>query len=90
MKTKSLQATHIFLILAFLLLLGAIFINYKIDNTRDKINNVNYKSNIKHVNNLSNNIKDKILTITGKEIYKSLKSNEDNKIHYQFLTHFLV
>ena len=67
------KASYIFLALAFVLLVGLSLIHNKVDNVRDTINVINYKSNVEHVINLSDNIKDKILSITGDNIYKSLK-----------------
>ena len=79
-KIKSFKATHIFIVLAFILLVGAIFIQNEIDNTRYKIEDLNNKSNIKHVLKLSNNIKNKIISVTSKDIYKSLKSDKELRI----------
>ena len=71
----TLKASYIFIALAFLLLVGSLLIHNKVDDVRNTINVINYKSNIEHVINLSDNIKDKILSITGDNIYKSLKSD---------------
>jgi len=79
MRTKkvTLKATYIFIVLAFVLLVSAVLLRNEVDNTRNKINDINYKSNIQHVNELSKNIKNKLLSLTGTDIYTVLKSNEE-------------
>lgn len=79
-KIKSLRATYIFIILAFILLVGSIFIQNKIDDTRDTIKSINNKSNVERVRKLSNNIINKIVNTTKKEIYNTLTLNKELRI----------
>ena len=82
-KIQSIRATYIFLGLAFILLLGAIFIQNEIDNTRDKIKKINDISNVKHVTKLSNNIEHKIVSVTSNNIYKKLKENKKLRVQLE-------
>ena len=82
-KIQSIRATYIFLGLAFILLMGAIFIQKEIDNTRDKIKSINNNSNIRDVIKLSNNLENKIVSITSKNIYKILKENEKLRVELE-------
>ncbi len=74
-KIKSIKTTYIFIFLAFILLVGAIYIQNEVDNTREEIAKINQTSNIDDVLNLSLNIKNKILCTTSDNIHEYLNSN---------------
>jgi len=77
---QSFKSTYVFILLAFILLVGAIFIQHKIDETRYIIKNINNKSNIEHVITLSQNIANKIVNETGQDIYNSLELDDNLRI----------
>ena len=77
---QSFKSTYVFILLAFILLVGAIFIQHKIDETRYIIKNINNKSNIEHVITLSQNITNKIVNETGHDIYNSLELDDNLRI----------
>ena len=78
-KLKSLKATYIFNLIAIILLISSIFVYSMFEETKDKIELVNYNSNINNVTRLSSNIINKIKNTIDGDIYKTLNDNKKLK-----------
>ncbi len=85
MKLKNIKATYVFNILAFFILIASISIYKQFDKTKEKVRNINIESNIKNVNEISDNILGFIREdMSSKTILELLKNKKErNKLeHY--------
>ncbi len=75
-KIKEKKTSYIFNFVAILVLVGSIIVYNLFQETKDKIDKINIKSNLDYIDDITSNISELILNSTNCDIYKTLQKNE--------------